>query len=493
MQSAATIHKNTRPATTYIWFVVTQAYAVLGAWASFAGSGAVRGFALVTAGLTMLVPLLVNLQWGLTAMVVFEPLRGFLRRLQYLIVPYSDTEPIHLLTPVVTLVAFMIIFKRFSLHMFFGGALAKAVTLLGAICFLQIFNPLQGGVVIGLSGALFYLVPMAWFYLARAVDEEFFPKTLKLVAVMGAVCSLWGLNQIVFGYSDYERYWIENTDAYSSIAVYNVTRALATFSSAEEWGRYVLLGALAAFGFSAARNIGQRRYLWLGLGLVLCFMLALSGQRTSIFGLILGLGVLFGTGARTLGGMIARMGLLALPFVLVVAMAGSLADDDVASLGADEGIQTMLSHAGKGTIDPTGEGSLAARFRTWGQLWRETIPSNPLGSGLGARSALARRSNGTEEIAIDNHFFYIAISAGVPAMLLLIGILFGAGKAAVSNWLATEPGSEEDIHSRIALALLSSFILNNFFGTSFAMYSIAPIGWLLIGWIARRREGASDE
>lgn len=26
-------------------------------------------------------------------------------------------------------------------------------------------------------------------------------------------------------------------------------------------------------------------------------------------------------------------------------------------------------------------------------------------------------------------------------------------------------------------------ILNNFFGNTFTLYSVAPIGWLLIGWI----------
>ena len=34
------------------------------------------------------------------------------------------------------------------------------------------------------------------------------------------------------------------------------------------------------------------------------------------------------------------------------------------------------------------------------------------------------------------------------------------------------------------LALTATFILNNFFGTSFTIYSIAPIGWLIIGWIS---------
>ena len=36
------------------------------------------------------------------------------------------------------------------------------------------------------------------------------------------------------------------------------------------------------------------------------------------------------------------------------------------------------------------------------------------------------------------------------------------------------------------MALVASLILNNFFGTSFVIYSIAPIGWLLLGWLSAR-------
>ena len=49
-----------------------------------------------------------------------------------------------------------------------------------------------------------------------------------------------------------------------------------------------------------------------------------------------------------------------------------------------------------------------------------------------------------------------------------------------------ERGSKEFTDARIAMTLVATLILNNFFGTSFVIYSIAPLGWLLLGWVSAR-------
>ncbi len=330
---------------------------------------------------------------------------------------------------------------------------------------------------------MYYLVPMAWFYFGQEAKPEFFPRVMRLIVFLGIICSLYGVYQMVVGYPGFELYWIENTDHYESIAVYNVKRALATFSNAEEWGRYVLLGSLVAFGLGMSKTEGPKRVLWFGCAVTLCGMLALTGQRSSIFGLFLGLAVLFLTGAKTLGAAVSRIFLLCIPFVLVIVLSGSLANDGASDLDEGDGINTMLTHTTKGTVDPAGEGSLYARFETWGYLLTEVLPSNPVGAGLGATTLSASR-NSSDDRPVDNHFFSLTISAGIPALLLLIWILFRAFRICIRLWRESAPDSVEFSNWRIAMALLSSFILNNFFGTSFVIYSIAPIGWLLLGWIS---------
>ena len=298
-----------------LWLIPTQIAAVFSAYAIMAGEQVLR-FALLGGLLwAMLAPLLVSLEAGLTAILIFEPFHGFLRRAQYIFVPYTSNEPIHLVAPLVTLCAFLMVLFRHKLEIVRYTPLAVPVSMFAAICFAQIFNPLQGGLFIGFSGALFYLLPVLWFYFGQTAKTEFLPKMLRLTVILGLITSFYGIYQTIFGYPFFEQYWIDNTDFYSSIAIYNAQRALATFSNAEEWGRYTLIGIIVAAGLGMSRSEGNKRVLWFAAAAVLCGMLALSGQRSSIFGVAVGLAILILTSAKTLGGGALRVVLISVPLI----------------------------------------------------------------------------------------------------------------------------------------------------------------------------------
>src|SRR5437773_2825882 len=123
-------------------------------WAANTGGEALRWLVLGGFASVMMFCLIVSLEAGLVAMMIFEPLRGFLRRAQYLYLTYSQSDPIHIVTPIVTLLAFALILQRHRLRLFHQSTLAVLVSLLATIYFVQIFNPLQGGLAVGLSGAM---------------------------------------------------------------------------------------------------------------------------------------------------------------------------------------------------------------------------------------------------------------------------------------------------------------------------------------------------
>ena len=470
--------------SSFLWLIPTQMMAIFVAISAAMGENLLRLSLLGGMLSAMIVPLLISLEAGLLAVMIFEPFRGFLRRAQYILVPYSQTEPIHLLVPIVTLCAFIMVLFRHKLETIRLTPLAGWVTALAALCFVQIFNPKQGSLFVGFTGGLFYLVPMAWFYFGQTVREDFVPKIMRLIVILGLITSLYGVYQLIFGYPYFEKYWIDNTDLYSSIAVYNVQRALATFNSAEEWGRYIQIGCTIAIGLGLSRDEGGKRVLWFGAAAILFIMIVFTGQRTSIFGLMLAGGILFLTGAKSMSGLMVRLMLMFAPIVLIVALSKPMSQDAGYELDESDRVGTMLTHTTKGTLNPTGEGSLEARFDTWSQLITRDIPSNPIGIGLGATTLAGNRENTEDNVPIDNHFFSLALSAGFPAALILAFILIRACVFCYRGWLNTEPDSKESMAWRIALALLASFILNNFFGTSFIIYSVAPIGWLLIGWVS---------
>jgi hypothetical protein len=455
------------------------------AWAIAAGGQALRGLVLSGLGWLLALPLLVSLEAGLLGMIFFEPMRGFLRRAQYLFLSYSDTDPIHIVTPVVTLLAFAMLLQRRKLEIFRQTPLAGLVSILGLIYFLEIFNPLQGGLAVGFSGALFILVPVVWFYFGQAIKPRFIETAFRIVVVLGLITSLYGVYQLAFGFPSFEQYWIDHTEFYNSISVGNVERALATYSSAEEWGRYIEIGALIAFGFAAGAARYLRRAGWFLAGATLSMMLLLTGQRTAMFGLILGCVVLVLLGARTWRAVVGRGLLVLAPVLLVAVLVKAPTNDDMLSHDENDRVGSVLSHTARGTLRPTEEGSLQERLTNWTWFATELVPYRPLGIGIGGTSLGAWRFNiGTDLPPIDSYFISTVVTCGLPTALLFMWILIKATRMSWRAFRRAEAGSSEQCLWRIAAMLMPVLILNSLFGNTFQLYSVAPIGWLLIGWIS---------
>lgn len=463
------------------------------ALAIVSGGQLLRLLLLGSAWWLMMLPLLHSLEAGLLAMMCFEPLRGLLRRAQYIFVEYTSTDPIHLLTPTMTLIAFAVLLWYRRARILYAQPLAGAVSVLALIFSVQIFNPFQGGLFVGLSGAMFILVPMTWFYFGQAVRTEFLAGAMRLIVALGLLCSLHGLYQLLYGYPAFENYWIEHTDHYESIAVGHVTRALATFNSAEEWGRYVQYGAVIACGFAHGARDRLARLGWAVAGAALIGVLMITGQRTGIFGLLTALGAMFLIGAPSWRAVAGRLALMVAAALMVVVVAKPPSSEEMWNKDQDEKLETMLSHTARGTLQPAKEESLNARFMIWTRLMTRIIPSRPFGTGLGAGTvAAARYANPEDELyPIDSFIAVLLVGCSLPAALLFLWILARATMMAIRIFRRAVPDTRAAIIRRIAAAMMPMLILNSFFGLTFSIYSAAPVAWLLIGWISA--EAARDD
>jgi hypothetical protein len=468
-----------------IWFLPMQAAAAFTVIAITSGGQFLRTWICGALIWLMALPLVVSIEAGLAAMMLFEPLRGIIRRAQYLFVDYSSQDPIHVLTPIVTLLAFAVLLKRERLAILRASPLAGAVSVLGLIYFFEIFNPLQGGLAVGLTGGMFVLIPLLWFYFGQALQENFLRHGLRLIVVLGLLTSLYGVFQLMFGYPNFEQIWIEKTDFYNSIAVGHIERALATFCSAEEWGRYTEMGAIIAFGFSMAKTKLAIRGAWLAAGAFLTSFVILTGQRSAVFGLVAGLIVLILLGARSFPNALARVTLLLGPVLLLFVFIQAPAEEDMWSNDETQTVKTVLSHTQRGVLKPAEEESFQARMTNWTYLLTDVIPYRPLGAGIGAGSLSEWRFNQESDLPpIDSSILLQAITCGIPGILLFVWIL------SRSTWFAwrvarrAEPGDANATVKRIVTALMFAIVLNSMFGLTFTLYSIAPIAWLLIGWIS---------
>jgi hypothetical protein len=462
-----------------------QAASAFTVWAISSGGETLRAWILTALFWLMTMPLLAGIEGALIAMMVFEPLRGLLRRAQYLFVNYTTEDPIHLITPLVTLLALIVVFQKQRLNMFWSTPLAGSVSVLGLIFFLEIFNPLQGNLFVGLTGALFMLVPLAWFYFGQTISEKFIYNALCLVVFLGIIGSIYGVYQMTFGYPGFEQYWIDNTDLYVSIAVGHVQRALATFSSAEEWGRYTEVGAIIALGLAFAGRRLAARVGWLICAGASLTGVLLSGQRTAVFGFIVGAATLIMVGARNLRGAVARLAIMILPVVLVFAFVTPPSDDEMWSKGDNETVSTLLTHTQRGTLKPAEEESLQIRLENWSYLITSVIPYRPLGAGIGAGSLSDIRTNRDAELPpIDNFILVLALACGIPGALLFVWILSRATWLSFRVARSALPDTRNACVNRIVAAIMPALILNSIFGLTFSIYSVAPLAWLLIGWIS---------
>jgi hypothetical protein len=464
--------------------------------AAFLGGEALRFSLLGGAAWGLAFAFVVSLEAGMLGLLVFEPLRGVLRRAQYLLVDYTPTDPIHLVSPLVMGVGFLLLLRREGWGVWRATPVAGPVTALAAVFALEIFNPLQSSVLVGFTGALFMLVPLFWFYFGQAAQEDFMWRAARVVVVLGIAASLYGVYQLAFGFPSFEQYWLDHTEFYESIAVYNVKRALATFSSAEEWGRYVQFGAVLAAGLGLAARERAKALAWYLAAAVLLAMLVLTGQRTSLFGLLLGWGVLWLTGPRSWPKALARLALAALPLALAVVFLQPASQENIFDKDESETFSTMVSHTTKGAVNPTGEGSLYERFDTWTYLVTEVLPYRPLGVGLGETALGGLRFGGDGQNSnrrpIDSYLITLAVACGPLGAILFVWLLARATRLAKRRWQTTAPHTPDDALWRTMLAMLAMFWLNNFFGNSFSMYSTAPIGWLTLGWISRNAATTED-
>jgi hypothetical protein len=264
-----------------------------------------------------------------------------------------------------------------------------------------------------------------------------------------------------------------------------VVRAMATYANAEEWSRYLDICALGALGLAVIANRFAHRIAWFACGMLLFGALILSGQRVSIFGFFLGSAILFLSGARTRGGIVRRAALFLIPALLIFVFAKPPAEGDLWEKEQSQAVESMVSHSARGVLQPTGEGSLYARFENWGE-GAKVILYRPFGLGIGAGTIPQAREGGESDNlpATDSYILSATVACGIPAGLLCLWIF---GQATLISWRSfrrAAPDSRESGTWRVMLAIMPVLAFINLFGYSFLLVSVAPVGWLLIGWVS---------
>lgn len=409
---------------------------------------------------------------GIMAILIYLPFMAFIRRFIYSFSPYISIDPILIVCDmlIVLMFSYLIICEKSRISSFYANnRLVKASFLLLLLFSLQIFNPLQGNLLVGLAGAKFYLVPLLWFFIGLFISKKFIKKILYLIVIIGFITALYGLRQNFFGFTSFEKYWLEHSWIVS-YSVGGLTRIFSTFANPTEFGNYLMIAEICTL----ALLLKSRRGFPLGIAAIsiLVFAHFMVATRGSFSGFILASFLFISLKSRNLKKSVIT---LLLSVIILAILISTISYTRELDTMRDSRFLVPFSHALSGLTNPASS-TAPDKIMAWKRVFTTIFTRNPLGYGLGSDSLAAGKFAG-HVYGSEHYISSIFISSGLFGGILLIYIFYLFFKQSLNLWV-----KDSDWVVRTIIAIMFAHILLG----SFVDYSLGGFGWLLIGWVAKK-------
>ena len=425
---------------------------------------------MLTASLAMILFALVSFapMAGIPASLVYLAFVGGLKRAFIPIWGYTALDPLLVVIPFVVLLSFMnrIIQRQVPLDTRYD----KIMLALTLIMALEILNPFQGGLVVGLSGALFYIVPIMWYYVGRRVANDrlmrVFFVTFVVLAVMGGV---YGLYQTWFGFSDVEQKWLDITKNENGLHLNAAVRVFSFFASFSEYCQMLVIAFVVCMAGVIRKN---RPMIIVASFLFVCIVL--SSSRGAVLGALLGLTVMWAVQGKNVRSWVPRLVVTGLVGILTIVVGlGQVANNTK----LDAVTSDLVQHQASGLSDPfndkksTGGGHLSLIIGGISAGFR-----NPLGSGLGATTLAAGKfSSGAAGTEAD--YSNMFVSLGLVGGLLYVYLMYYTLRSALMQWKKTR--------TFVSLVVLGVLVCELNVWLVSGHYAPLMFIWFSIGWLGR--------
>lgn len=355
------------------------------------------------------------------------------------------------------------------------GRFTRAVLVLISLLAVSALNPLQGGLAVGLGGALLVVVPMAAFFVGRSlIPDALLQRLFLLVACLGLVVAAYGLYQTFVGFPSWDQRWIEQ-QGNVALNVNGVIRAFSSFSAASEYATF--LGIAIVIWVARARGLARSVIGMIALGVLGTAMWYESSRGIVVFSVIAVASVLAARSGLTLrrGLLVGAALLFALPLVI-----GRLAPTQSSN---DPGAR-LAQHQVDGLSDPLGAGSTLPVHITSIIGGLTSAIRDPIGIGVGSITISGEKYGGAvrpTEADPSN----AAVAAGLPGLLAYLAVVF----------LALPSVYRQASHRRdsLSLAALGVLVVTSLQWLNGGQYATMFWPWLILGWSDARRELTSDE
>jgi hypothetical protein len=420
---------------------------------------------------------------GICITIAFLFLLGDIRRIVGSLLGFPTLDTLLLVGPIVSVALGIPLLIRLRLT----DGISKAVFALMVMMTLEIFNPHQGSVVVGLSGAMFYLVPMFWFWIGRryGTDSLLYSLLYRVLFPLSIVAAALGLCQSYIGFLPWETIWIAAVSSHFH-ALQLGGGFIRSFGFSVNGIEYagLLLGGSA---FTLATFFAGRRVYAIFFPL-LATALFLASSRTSIIKLLFAIAASWALSNKSGRGWAVR---LPFAFAMGVGMLAFVLSQVGGGAGAGQqssAAQASTQHQLQGLSHP-----LDSRYSTAGahsQLLLQGVLQgfrNPLGSGIGSTTLGSGKfgSGGDEDSdSSDLHSSEIDISDAFIAMGFLGGIIYLVSIVLVLKRALVFGRSAPKYLGLPTLGLLAAM---GGAWMSPGMYGMSPLIWLIIGALSRPR------
>jgi hypothetical protein len=377
-------------------------------------------------------------------------------------------DPLLMVGPVLLLALFFIAVERGALRE--HTRLSKAVLGLTVVLALSAANPLQGGLTVGLSGALLVVVPMLSFWVGRSLlDEHAIGVLVRLLGALALLAAIYGLAQTLYGFPSWDQRWIAQS-GYAALNVGGNTRAFGTSSSAAEYAALLAVGILA---WRCIATRPSRLPVAVAAIAVIATALWLESSRGIVVLTLAALWLTFAASRRMSIGRAMLIG--AALFAVLPTAVGYLSSSQSPKTQSEKtGTSALVTHQVEGLSEPFGQNS------TLGGHFEEVVNgigqavTNPVGRGVGSTTIAATKFEGTSA-ATEADPGNAPVAAGIIGLVLylLVAIYGIKGSYRLAQTSRTMP----------ALAALGIVVVTFLQWLNGGQYAIIPLPWLFLGWV----------
>ena len=419
------------------------------------------------------------IRWAILGAFVYLTLLGDIRRWILPFDAWSGADPLLVVGPVTAIVLWAVAFN--SGRVDFDTSLSRWILLLMGIMILQIFNPIQGGLMVGMTGAMFLLVPLLWYWVGKSFGSEALLRAFffRLVVPLACIAALLGFYQVTFGYPEYQLEWYR-VGGYSALGPSEeYLRPLSVFPNITEYAKYLGYGILVLLV-----PLLRGQWVWLSAPTIIGLFLALflTGTRGPVLLLIMSGAVLW-----TILGRSVRTWVPRLAVALLIGVCGMVYG--LSQVGQIEGgSRAHFNVQRQAGLIPEGgtSGPIAIHLNLVRIAGVRTL-QQPLGHGLGYVTLAASRF-GDGGFSSEKDFTDMFIALGVPGGIVYLIVQGYTTLLAIAYWRRTR--------STVGLIVTGILLFSVFSWLRPGQYVATPLVWFCIGSLDRiqadHRKGHDD-